>query len=136
MRENDRGMDKTMRRIGRLFLVFASFGNLYNAAKMAVRGNSKNQEALKFQFSLEHELLSLEHELSEEYYRPGPYRFFTIYEPKEKIIAVAPFRDRVVHHALVNILEPVFDRFPRGPFCRLMPGTGSAPAATFRRAFS
>ena len=43
-------------------------------------------------------------------YVPGDYRYFTIYEPKERLISVAPFRDRVVHHALVRILEPVYER--------------------------
>lgn len=99
-----------MRRISGLFPAFVSFRNLYDAAKKAVRGSSKSQDALEFQFNLEHELLTLERELSEGCYHPGPYHFFTIYEPKERIIAVAPFRDRVVHHALINVLEPVFER--------------------------
>jgi retron-type reverse transcriptase len=41
---------------------------------------------------------------------PGKYRYFTITGPKPRVIAVAPFRDRVVHHALINILEPVFEK--------------------------
>ncbi len=43
-------------------------------------------------------------------YRPGKYRYFTIYEPKERIISVVPFRDRVVHHALVSVLEPIYEK--------------------------
>ena len=42
-------------------------------------------------------------------YRPGPYRTFTIYEGKTRQISAAPFRDRVVHHALTGVLEPIFD---------------------------
>ena len=46
---------------------------------------------------------------------PGTHeRHFTIHEPKRRKISAAPFRDRVVHHALCNRMEPVFDaRFIR-----------------------
>ncbi len=42
-------------------------------------------------------------------YNPGDYSYFTIYEPKKRTISVVPFRDRVVHHALVNVLEPIYE---------------------------
>ena len=41
----------------------------------------------------------------------GPYRQFRVFDPKERVISVAPFRDRVLHHALMNVCEPVFDRY-------------------------
>jgi len=59
---------------------------------------------------LEPELFRLQHELEGGDYRPGPYHTFTIREPKERQIAAAPFRDRVVHHAVCAALEPVFER--------------------------
>ena len=41
----------------------------------------------------------------------GPaYTSFYIHEPKRRLISAAPFRDRVVHHALCNVIEPIFDR--------------------------
>ena len=43
-------------------------------------------------------------------YRPGPYRSFHVHEPKRRVVSAAPFRDRVVHHALVSVLEPIFER--------------------------
>jgi retron-type reverse transcriptase len=43
-------------------------------------------------------------------YQPGPYRTFRILDPKPRMISAAPFRDRVVHHALTRVLEPVFER--------------------------
>ena len=49
-------------------------------------------------------------ELSAGIYEPGDYTYFIIRDPKERRISVAPFRDRVVHHALVNILEPVYEK--------------------------
>jgi retron-type reverse transcriptase len=42
--------------------------------------------------------------------RPRPYTSFYIHEPKRRLISAAPFRDRVVHHALCNLIEPVFER--------------------------
>jgi retron-type reverse transcriptase len=43
-------------------------------------------------------------------YRPGPYRTFWINDPKPRQISAAAFRDRVVHHALTRVLEPIFER--------------------------
>jgi retron-type reverse transcriptase len=43
-------------------------------------------------------------------YLPGPYKTFEIHHPKWRLISAAPFRDRVVHHALVNVLEPIWER--------------------------
>ena len=49
-------------------------------------------------------------ELLEHRYRPGPYASFTIHEPKRRLISAAPFRDRVVHHTLCQLIEPAFER--------------------------
>jgi len=62
-----------------------------------------------FEFHLERQLLRLQDELRQRTYTPGPYHSFTICEPKPRLISAAPFRDRVVHHALYRILEPVFE---------------------------
>jgi hypothetical protein len=43
-------------------------------------------------------------------YRPGAYTSFWIHEPKRRLISAAPFRDRIVHHALCNLIEPIFER--------------------------
>ncbi len=55
-------------------------------------------------------LLILQQELLNGSYRPGCYTSFYIHEPKQRLISAAPFRDRVVHHALCNIIEPMFER--------------------------
>ena len=55
-------------------------------------------------------LLELQDELRSFRYRPGPYANFYIHEPKKRLISAAPFRDRVVHHALCNVIEPRFER--------------------------
>ena len=43
-------------------------------------------------------------------FSPMPYRDFHVYEPKRRKICAADFRDRVVHHAICNVLEPILDR--------------------------
>jgi retron-type reverse transcriptase len=54
-------------------------------------------------------LVKLQQELANESYQPGAYEHFTIHEPKERLISAAPFRDRVVHHALCQVIEPAFE---------------------------
>ena len=63
-----------------------------------------------FEHHLEDNLWRLLAELRDRTYLPGHYASFLIHEPKRRIISAAPFRDRVVHHALCNIIEPIFER--------------------------
>ena len=77
-----------------------SFGSLLQAAHSAARGKRFKPGVARFVFDLERQLLLLHEELASQTYRPGPYRTFTIYEGKTRQISAAPFRDRVVHHAL------------------------------------
>ena len=65
---------------------------------------------LAFNYNLEAELLALQAELATKTYRPGPYRTFEIVEPKRRMISAAPYRDRVVHHALCNVIAPLIER--------------------------
>ncbi|MDD4091928.1 MAG: RNA-directed DNA polymerase [Smithellaceae bacterium] len=67
-------------------------------------------------------------ELADKRYSPGPYREFTIYDRKTRRISAAPYRDRVVHHALCNVIEPIFERsFIHDSYaCRAGKGTHAA----------
>ncbi len=64
----------------------------------------------EFEKDLEKNLLDLKKELWEMTYRPAPLTKFTIHDPKTRVIRKSIYRDRVVHHVVVNILEPVFDK--------------------------
>jgi len=75
-----------------------------------MRSSSHRKDAQKFSFHLERELLLLRQELSTHHWKPDPYRYFKIFEPKERVISAASFRDRVVHHALIGLLEPIYER--------------------------
>jgi retron-type reverse transcriptase len=59
---------------------------------------------------LETEILSLERELRTETYRPRGYLAFEITDPKRRVVSAAPIRDRIMHHALCAVIEPLFER--------------------------
>jgi len=99
-----------MKRVGNLFERVVSFENLLEAVRKALQGSGRTEASCKFFFHLEPELLKLRKELKESSYQPGPYRYFRVRDPKERTIAVAPFRDRVAHHAVVRVLTPVYER--------------------------
>jgi retron-type reverse transcriptase len=87
-----------------------AIGTLQRAYRLARRGKKNRDEVARFGLDSERELFQLRDELEANAYRPGPYRLFTIYERKPRIIAAAPFRDRVVHHAAMQVVEPWFER--------------------------
>ena len=117
-----------MKRAGGLWEELISFENLQQAARRAALGKRHRPNVAAFQLEQETELVRLRHDLEGGEYRPGPYRQFLVREPKPRVISAAPFRDRVVHHALTQVLEPVFERrFSKDSFaCRKGFGTHRA----------
>ena len=99
-----------MKRYGKLWHQVISFENLLLAFQKASKGKRSRHEVSCFALNRESELLLLQNELRMGKYRPGKYREFTIYERKPRKISAAPFRDRVVHHALMNVVEPLLDK--------------------------
>lgn len=98
-----------------LYQRLTSFASLYSAAHRAQRGKRYRPSVLAFNANLEAELLKLQAELRAFAYQPGPYRQFRIRDPKPRLISAAPYRDRVVHHALcAAIVPPLERRFHRG----------------------
>lgn len=83
-----------------LFEELASWDNLLLAYRQAAKRKRGRPEVALFEHRLEDNLLRLRAELLDGRYHPGPYRRFPIHEPKRRLVAAAPFRDRVVHHAL------------------------------------
>lgn len=99
-----------MKRLDGIWSWLVSFENLLRAYRKARLGKRGSLAVAEFGLGLERELLDLQRELQDGSYRPGDYRLFTIYERKPRVISAAPFRDRVVHHAVMNLLEPRLDR--------------------------
>ena len=92
-----------------LFGQIANFQALRKAALKAVKGKRKKPGATAFFANLETELLKLERQLLTKKYRPGKYITIKICDPKKRMVSAAPFRDRVVHHALCHIIQPIFE---------------------------
>ncbi len=86
------------------------FASLRQAARRAVKGKRKKPGAASFFANLERELLRLENELKSQTYRPGRYTIIEVRDPKRRMVSAAPFRDRVVHHALCAVIQPIFER--------------------------
>jgi hypothetical protein len=93
-----------------LYPEICSFDNLLWAAYRAERGKRMQDTIGRFRTNREAELLELQRELVGKTYRPGPYRETIITRPKTRMISAAPFRDRVVHHALCQVVMPLFER--------------------------
>ncbi|MBX9761568.1 MAG: reverse transcriptase/maturase family protein [Pseudomonadaceae bacterium] len=116
-------------RYGGLYEQIYAFDNLLSAWHKARKGKRRQREVLRFEHDLEGNLIQLQNELVWQQYQPGAYRYFTIALPKPRQIASLPFRDRVLQHAINNIIEPLFEaRFISDSYaCR--PGRGSHACA-------
>jgi RNA-directed DNA polymerase len=89
-----------------LYPRITAFPTLLAAFRKASRGKRYRPDVLAFGANLERELFQLQHELRSFTYAPGSYRQFMVREPKPRLVSAAPFRDRVVHHALVAVMAP------------------------------
>jgi retron-type reverse transcriptase len=80
------------------------------AFKKAKKRKSRKPYVLEFEANLEINLKQLQSELLAETYQPAPLKTFIIKDPKTRKISKSQFRDRVVHHAICNIIEPIFQK--------------------------
>jgi retron-type reverse transcriptase len=99
-----------VKRYGNLWHQIVSFENLLLAAHKAKKGKRFKQNILEFNYNLEPNIWQLKEELESQIYQPGDYSTFEIEQPKYRLISAAPYRDRVIHHALCNIISPIFER--------------------------
>jgi RNA-directed DNA polymerase len=92
-----------------LYPQICSFENIYLAYRAARKGKRGRVAAASFELDQEEGLLSLQEELQRLTYRHGPYHSFYIHDPKKRLISAADFRDRIVHHALCRVIEPIWE---------------------------
>ncbi|DAB41114.1 MAG TPA: Retron-type reverse transcriptase [Sulfurovum sp. UBA12169] len=114
------------RKYRNLFSEIVDIDNLRNAYIKAVRGGNRYTAShLAFKENLEANLYLLQQKIISGSYMHGPYHTFKVYEPKERMISSLPFRDRIVQHAVNNILQPIFEKmfYPHSYACR--PGRGT-----------
>jgi RNA-directed DNA polymerase len=93
-----------------LFPAIANFQALTRAAQVAARGKRRKPGVAAFLAGLERHALRLEQALLDGSWRPGAYTVIEVNDPKPRQVSAAPFRDRVVHHALCAVVEPIFER--------------------------
>ena len=100
-----------MKRTGFLLEQIADSENLRIAFWKASRMKAGKKEVTSFQKNLEKNLTDLREQLLKISIDIGHYHYFTIYDPKERIICAASFPERVLHHAIMNICDPYFEKF-------------------------
>lgn len=92
-----------------LFGRIATFAALHEAAMQAIKGKRSKPGAAAFMANLEKELVRLERQLCSASWQPGSYTVIVIQDPKPRRVSAAPFRDRVMHHALCAVVAPIFE---------------------------
>lgn len=99
-----------MKRHGNLFASVVSRKALYQAYHDARKNKVPTYACFEFEKSLAHQIETLHSSLIDGTYQPKPYHRFMVYEPKAREISAPAFRDRVVQHAIYNVIRPVFER--------------------------
>ena len=99
-----------MKRAKSLFNQIISYENVRLAWLKARRHKTSKNVVKNFSKNVNKNLLIVQKNLKSKPVILSSYSQFTIYEPKERLISVVPFIDRVMHHAIMNVLEPVFEK--------------------------
>ncbi len=99
--------------------------NLFSAWANFKHDKRKRFDVQEFEVSLEENIFKLHRELKTGVYKHGPYKPFYIHDPKQRLIHKATVRDRLIHHAVYSVLNPIFEpTFIANSFsCRLGKGT-------------
>ena len=84
--------------------------NLTLAFLKARKGKTKRDYVIKFQENFVNNIKKLQEELKNLTYQPEPLKTFILRDPKTRKISKSAFQDRIVHHAICNIIEPIFDK--------------------------
>ena len=93
-----------------LYSQIVDFDNLWQAYLSARKGKRYRKEVAEFTMRLEENLLNIHNHLIWGSWEPGKARNFRVFEPKQRDIQAPPFADRIVHHALVRVVEPLFEK--------------------------
>ena len=93
-----------------IFDQITAYDNLYLAYEKARKGKTLKQYVIDLEKNLKQNLLDLQSELIFNIYKPKPLQTFILRDPKTRKISKSDFRDRVIHHAIYNVIEPIFDK--------------------------
>jgi retron-type reverse transcriptase len=97
-----------MKRIGNLYDTICSTENLYAAYLKAKQGKAKSYGVVLFDKNFESNMEAIQAELISGCYRTSEYSVFKIYDPKERDVYRLPFRDRVAHHSIMNVVGKIW----------------------------
>jgi len=100
----------TMKSYKYLYPKIYSIRNLCIAYRNARKHKTKKEYVIEFESNLRENLLQLQKELKEETYKPEPLKIFILRDPKTRKISKSAFRDRIVHHAIHQVIEQIFDK--------------------------
>lgn len=127
-----------MKRVGNLMPQIAEFSNVLKAFKRAARGKKHQTEVAWFNFHLERKVVDIQMMLTSSplSYQPRPYKMFEVRDPKPRKICAPHFEDRVVHHAVCHIIEPVFEKHYIEDSWACRKGKGSHQAIRRAQTFS
>lgn len=84
--------------------------NLISAWRKARKGKTKKEYVVKFEEKIVYNINLLNYELKNQTYFPRPMKTFVLRDPKTRKISKSHFRDRIIHHAICNIIDPIFDK--------------------------
>ena len=128
-----------MKRHGYIYEQVLDSDNLRLAFYKAQKGKSAKLEVKLFRENLDANLLSIRTRLLNNSYCFGNYNYFSIYDPKHRIICASSFEERIIHHAIMNICSIHFDnhQIPNSYACRKGKGTFAAikKAAIFQKKY-
>lgn len=124
-----------MKRKGSFYERIYSFENLYSAYLKVKKGRRYKKEVLEFSHNLEENLFKIQKELKNETYKHGNYRKFIVRDSKKREIKAPIVKDRVIHHALCNLIDPIFNNtfYDYSYACRKGKGNHKAVKALKRK---
>jgi RNA-directed DNA polymerase len=99
------------KRVGFLMESITDPDNLRLAFYKAQKGKTEKPEVIEYRKNLDRNLCNIRDSLSNQTISVGNYHYFIIHDPKERLICAATFPERVLHHALMNVCHPFFEKF-------------------------
>lgn len=93
------------------FAVMADFNSLYSAYLEARKGKRWKYAVVRYEANVLENIMFLHFMLTSRKYKPSPYNYFLVHEPKERLIMYNGFKDKIVQHSLCdNVLEPILSK--------------------------
>ena len=125
-----------MKRAGHLYHRIYEYDNLAAAFAKAVKGKHDRAEVIAFKQHFNVNMLNLQDQLIRHEPDIGHYRYFMVFDPKLRSICAASFLERVLHHAIMNVCEPVFEAYAVYDSYACRKGKGSLKALERATGFS